>query len=460
MIIHTARNSDTFGRCMRRLAFAATAVLISGCGDILEVENPNNVLQDDLEVASSADAIVNGALSTTARSLSNAVRGSVTLTDEYDWVGSWNAAGELERGQLANNANDFSNTLFNDLAVSRWLSDEAIKLLEGFDEAGTLPNRADLGRAYLYSGINYVTIADMFEDFAFSDRQEAAAPVGPENMGGVYDLAIQRFTQAIQLAQDLGDSDLELRATAMRARAHWAKDLWVKLNPAGSVPADPLVSSEAANADARAVLAMIQEPDWKFQFNYGPSTIDNVAAGWINSRLEMVVGHLYAQADESGKKICSPFNSTCPEDGIVLQDPIDDIPDPALQAIIYEFIEGFEYPPVTVVSAREMHLILAEAALKAGDTPAFVEQVNAVRALEALTPYDPAIHAIEPLDLLVHERRVNLFLQAHRRLGDLYRFGIVVDEWQDNSLALTAPGSVFPLGEEERLSNCYVMGTC
>lgn len=446
--------------CRPILVAAATTAALAGCGDVLEVENPNDVLQESIEQPEAANAVVNGALATTAISLSNAVRGSVAVTDEYDWVASWNAAGQLDRGYLDLNSNDFTNTLFNDLATSRWMSDEAIRLLEGFAAEGTLPSRLGLGRAYLYSGINYVTIADLFENFAFSDQQEVAPPVGPESMGQVYDTALGRFNEAIEVARSIEDADLELRATAMLARAHWAKALWGKLNPPGSVPAEPLIDDAAANEAARAALAMVPEPDWKFQFQYSSSTVGNVAASWFNSRLEMVVGHVYARIDESGKKICSPFNPQCPEDGIILEDPIDSIPDPALKGIVYGFIEGYVYPPITIVSARELHLILAEAALEQGDIGTFAEQINVVRALNGLTPYDPAVHDITPLELLIHERRVNLFLQAQRRLADLYRFGIEVAEWAEDSDARNAPGTVFPIGEEERLSNCYILGTC
>src|SRR5690606_24767105 len=109
----------------------------------------------------------------------------------------------------------------------------------------------------------------------------------------------------------------------------------------------------------------------------------------------------------SGKKICSPFNDACTDDGILYEDPIDGVPDPALTRYVYEFIEGIEYSPQTVIGAREMRLILAESALQQGLTDDFTTQINEVRALEGLTDYDPGTHAITPRDMLIHTRFVN-----------------------------------------------------
>jgi hypothetical protein len=50
-------------------------------------------------------------------------------------------------------------------------------------------------------------------------------------------------------------------------------------------------------------------------------------------------------------------------------------------------------------------------------------------------------------------RQVNLFLQLNRRLMDMYRFDIAGPEWLPGNLAVTAPGTVLPLGDLECDSN-------
>src|SRR5690606_2581738 len=90
-----------------RTVLLAGAVLVAGaCDSLLDVDNPNNVGESDLQNPTSVAALVNGALSATAEAYTTVTRAHVTLTDEYDWSGSWDAAGELERGALGNTAND------------------------------------------------------------------------------------------------------------------------------------------------------------------------------------------------------------------------------------------------------------------------------------------------------------------------------------------------------------------
>lgn len=443
----------------RLIVLALAITTAAGCDSILDVENPNSVGEDDLQTPASVAAMINGALSLTAEAYTTVTRAHVTLTDEYDWVGSWDAAGEMERGALGNTANDFTKEGFNDLARARWLADEAYRLSSGFMEDGTLPNPMLLARAALYSGINYLLIADSYEDFAFSNKRESGPPIGPANMHNLYDDAVARFAEAEQIAATAGEQDVRLAALALTARAHYAKALWLMLD-GGSTPADPLLSVAAADAIATQVI-QLAPADWRYTFGFSPATTENVAGSWINDRNELIVGALYGQPDASAKKICSPYNSGCTAEGIIYRDPIDDVPDPALRRYVYEFIQGIEYSPQTVIGVREMMLILAESELQSGDTPGFVTQINALRALESgLTAYDPATHAITPRDMLIHSRLVNLFQQPMRRLADLYRFGIPVAEWLESSEAASAPGTVFPISDEERLANCYFNGTC
>ena len=453
-----ARFRRVAGRFVGVLALMV-AVGTTGCESLLDVDNPNNVGESDLQDPESVAAVVNGALAVTAEAYTTLTRAHVTLTDEYDWSGSWDAAGELERGALGNTANDFTKEGFNDVAGARWLADEAYRLTKEFSAAGTLPSPLLLARASLYSGINYLLIADSYEDFAFSNKRESGEPIGPENMHTLYDLALERFAETEAVAETAGNTELRLAAIALTARAHYAKALWQMLN-GGAIPADPLISVAAADAAARELL-QLAPADWRFVFEFSSTTTDNVAGSWINQRNELVLGSPYGLKDASAKKICSPFNSACPQDGIIYEDPIDQIPDPALRGVVYEFIEGVQFAPQTVIGAREMRLILAESALAQGDDGEFVAQINALRALEPeLTAYDPATDAITPRDLLIHSRLVNLFQQPMRRLADLYRFGIDVEEWLPSSEAAAAPGTVFPISDEERLANCHFNGSC
>jgi hypothetical protein len=426
---------------------AALTVGTTGCDTLLDVENPNNVVQEDLESASSVNALVNGALALAADAVSEVMVSTGDLSDELSHTGSQNWAAELDVG-LITNPEGRSDALFNFLSEARWMADEAIDVAGEFEGELTVP--ADLARANLISGILYLTIADNFEDFTFSNRTEVGPPVGEGNMNTVYDIALERFATAEAEATAVGASNVALASKAFQARAHWAKALWGKLNPPGSAPADPLVNSSQANALAADVIGEIgATDDWKWQFTYSPATQSNAAASWTNSRQEFVVDAKWAELDAAGRSV----------EAVTYPDPVDGTPDPALDAIVTEFIDGFLHPPLTVMSARELHLILAEAALAEGNEAEAVTHINHVREIKGSSPYDPATHDPSVRDMILHERAVNLFMQPARRLHDQYRFDIPARQWAPGSDA-QRNGQVFIIGQDERVSNCYLLGTC
>lgn len=451
-------NKTRRGRGLLRGAAAlAAAAAFAGCEGILDVENPNQLVQDDLETPAAARALANGAVSTVARAYSRIMLRHDVASDELVFVGSRDAWLQLQRGQLRDRSNEFLDAgpdgMWDWVTEGRWMADEAIRILTGFEAEGLLSNPLHLARAQLYSAVLYTLIADVYEDFIFSDRMEAAPPIGPENMVGLYDTAIQNLDGALSRAQAVGDAETEARVMAQRARTKHARAVWNLLNPPGSVPANPLVNDAGAVADARAALDLADGPEWRFLHRYSAATVTNNYGAWMNERLEHRVSDAYVVATADDKKVAS----------IRLRDPIDDIPDPALTARIRE-IHGDEgdvraFGPITVTGAREMRLILAEAALAADDVPGFAEHMNAVRALDGLTPWNPLVPQIPALDMLKHARRVNLFNQG-RRLNDHYRFGEPSFMWDSAQEAVTRPGTKFPITITECRSNEHLFGRC
>jgi hypothetical protein len=134
--------------------------------------------------------------------------------------------------------------------------------------------------------------------------------------------------------------------------------------------------------------------------------------------------------------------------GVKLQDPIDNVADPRIVTFLEEWKGGTDigvagpiYSPLTLTSAKHMHLILAESALAAGNMGDFNTHINAVRAVDGLSPYTGQIPA---LDMLKHERRTALFVTGVR-LFDMYRFGIVDPLWLSGSDSSQRPGTLLPI---------------
>jgi hypothetical protein len=196
-----------------------------------------------------------------------------------------------------------------------------------------------------------------------------------------------------------------------------------------------------AVSDANAVLAAVPAPDWKFEFTYGPTIGTPDPGGWINSRHEMRLGPPYVARVSPNK-----WGAT------VLMDPINAVKDPYVDAAQNDFLTDDLYTRYVVTSAREMHLIVAEAALAAGNTAGFATAINALRAIDGLTAWTGGAGQPTALAMLQYERQSSLFLTG-RRLADEYRFGLPAANWNAGSQALTQPGLFLPITSRECLSN-------
>lgn len=455
MSTYRARVTEALEHVVRRSSRLTTMAAVIGlglligvtaCENPLEVENPNNLVEEDTQSPDAYPATVNGAQATVARA-TNAVRATLAdVADEITWIGSRDGWNQLDQGALDDPGNEFADEAFTWVPTARFMVERAITKGEEFRADGVLDDPLNLARAYLYGGIIYATIGDVYDDFVFADSPtEAAPPAGEENMIMAYDTALEYLGNGLEIARAGGDQELEARILAVRARTHHARAVWQMLNPKGSVPDDPLVGSAEAAADAQDALDLV-DADWRYEFEFTPATlVNNVEfinlAFQVNQRQELQIEEEYVFLDPEDDQVIT---------GVRLEDPIDTgEPDPALSALLDEFLGANEFAPLTVVSARELHLIIAEERLAAGDDAGFETQINAVRSLDELTDYTGQIDAEE---MLLHERRVNLFLQ-NRRLADMYRFGVEAPNWRPQSAAATTPGTFFPIGITEVRAN-------
>ncbi len=431
------------------------AVSLAGCDALIDVENPNNVNAEDLESPSAAPAIVSGVLFEVADAHGSALTPYATATDELKWVGSRDSWKVLEQGDLSQRTNEFSDAAFPDVAEARWLADEAIRLLTGFDDEGELADRLHLAQAYLIAAIIYAEIADRWDDFVISsDKMEAGPAVGPANMSQLYDTADGYLTSGLAIAQAEGDTDFETTIKAMRVSVAHRKAIWGLINPPLSGTAtSPMYVGVSTTTDATDVIADIGGTDWVYRFNYDDATITNNIGVWVNERLEHRIDDRYGVAGGADNTITA----------IALMDPIDTTePDGAVTLIVDDFVGALtgannrDVGSLWVTSEREMYLILAETEYAAsGDDadPEAVGYINALRALDGTTAYDPAVHTTLTVgDMIRFHRQGNLFLQG-RRLSDMYRFGITDTRWIASSEAINSPGTFLPITDIECRAN-------
>ena len=449
----TARNSGG-GRRSRHWGAPLLALWLGigvvGCDSLLDVENPNNVVGEDVVKPTAQAAVANGALFTVEDAFGDMLAPYSTVSDELTWIGSRDAWLELDNGTPDNPANEFVDGSFPQFAQGRWMADEAIEILEMHRDSAVLNDPNDLARTYLYAAIMYVVIADWFDDFAFSDRKVAGPPIGEAGMGQLYTTAIGYVDNGLAIVAGSG-KDLERNLVAMRARARHAQAVWNMIGVRPISIGNPLVNDASAVADAQAAVAM-DASDWVYEFEYDASTLTPDVGWQVNERLELRFSNDYIvpAADDNTRDLSAP------DRGVALKDLIDNVGDPRLDEIMTAFEAQRRYVELTILSAREMNLILAEAALASGNMASFETYINTVRVWGNVTAFvNGGAGMPTAQDLLIHERRVNLFLQG-RRLNDMYRFGIQSTNWQPTRSAVTNPGTFLPITKIEIDANCHI----
>ena len=428
------RNSVEVGTLRRRRSAASvialSALALSSCQVFsTDISNPNAVVEADISGAAlAASALVTG-LYGAVNAAGGQIVGTVgAASDELTWAGSreyWNA---LDAGDVGDPDNEYTAGQFPYVAQARWLGDYTVPKLESYDVstnlANKLKNRADLGQAYFLSATIYTMIGESYENFVISsDRMVNGAPIGAANMRTVFDSAVKFLDKGVTLAQTINNTALTQRLLGMRARAKFSKAVWTSLRSGGGFPTQPLINDAGANADATAALAAMGSDNYRYRFD----VIAQNNGGWFstgfetNQRLELRAGSRYIVPIGAGTR---PLDGLA---GIRLLDPVTGQIDPVTTANINECCSSSSGQNVgwTATSAKEMHLILAEAALATGNTATFTSRINSVRAVDGLPAWTgtPSARAI-----LLHERTVSLFLQG-RRLNDHYRFEERSDRW-------------------------------
>lgn len=433
---NTSMRLGTMGRFVGTAALAAAA-LSTACANPFDtdVDNPNAVIEEALNDPAGATTLVNGQGASVIRALSGVYGPYHVATDELTWVGSREFWKNLDDGDISDPINEYTDGAYPFVAEARWISDYTIAKVIAFDAATTLRNRADLVRAHVFGAVIYLAIGDMFDDFVLeSDRTIAGAAVGPANMQVAYDSAITMLDRALPVAQALNSEELQRQVLGLRARAKHARAAWGLIRPARTVPANPLVNDAGAVADATAMLALGGGTaiSWQYRLTPTANNLAGINVGFeLNNRGELIAGATFVNPDPARPIVPAPGLA-----GIAMIDPVTGGTSPTVAAAIDACCRPAvgNNVPMTQVSAREMHLIIAEGRLAAADNPGFLSAINLSRSLNALPGYGAVTG--NGRGQLEYERKVQLYLQG-RRLMDMYRFDVVDARWLTNATTST-----------------------
>lgn len=406
-------------------------VALAGCDALdkfIAVEAPSRVAAQDLDDPANAGLLVNSAINDFRCALVHFIGAGAYVGNEWgvggDIGGSsyvWYDARVFTPGGWTSMyaTGDCSGTapnVYQPLSTARWMADDALRRLADWTDS-QVPNRNGLiAKAAAFSGYSLTLLGEVMCSAALDGGPE----VTPDQ---IFAEAEDRFSQAIDAGTQAADQTIVNLARVGRAR--------VRLN-------------RGQPATAAADAALVPE-GFSFQFNYSgaDASTENKLYVLMERELMATVEPMYRNMTFQGQ------------------------PDPRVQVVNLGLtgpgtsIEIWSTPkysglgaPVPVARWEEAQLIMAEAALAAGQLQAAVGIINKLHRQVGL----PDFQSNDPVEIrnqLIYERSAELFLEG-QHMRDLQRFNLPL---------IPAPGTpfyhggvysnqiCFPLPEVEYLNN-------
>ena len=413
---------SAFRRRMRPTTLALAAALALGaCGDLFEVDNPVDILEEDLQDPAVLDALSNSAEGAVSRAYDLAVQYGELPGDGAIHVSTNQGNLALDRGILAE-FNERAEDTYNELAAARWAATEVTRRLEELVDDPT--SNAAVARSYFWDAVARITLADLYEEVPFDG--------GPPNPPvAVYEMAIDLLQNAANIAQAAEEEDLAAASWGTIARAyrsiHFERD------------GDLSAFQQAAEAARRSLeIAPRFRMDLRFAV---PGSGNGLFGAWQAEVQYDVMDPEYANR----------------------LDPVSGTRDPRIQhsdfsGLISTFGDSIftqlkyddRSSDIRASSWQESALILAEYNLLTGDLAQAASYLNMVRTAAGLPDFTATTEA-EVRDQLLYERSTEFWLEL-RRWQDMRYYGIIPERW---SPAMQQAGVErrFPVSLRERLSN-------
>jgi len=417
-------SSQVRGVCRRR---GVGAILLALCctapacdfGDILSVHVPGRVQEGALNDPRLAPTLAASVVADLECAWNNYVAAAALIGDEFVQAsGNLNQRNWASRRITADDAAMAQGScrqpygIYTPLQTARFQAEDIFKRLEGFTDA-QVPGRIALeAQVRAYGAFALVALAEGFCQMAL----DGGPLMTPRD---VLALAEQRFTEAIDLAAQANNQDIENMARVGRAR--------VRLD---------LENFTGTIADA-----------------------SQVPAGYVK----------YATRDQSDLRrydaLCE--NITCPQGRNATVAPNyravtwAGVADPRVAVtttgqLAFDNVQVHYYPknrhtsrgyPLLLASYKEARLFLAEAAARTNDLPTARQLINDMHAEAGILAYDSSGTDTQEqvIAQVIEERRRELFTEGGHRLNDHLRFRGTA--W--NIPFKGEPGSIHPNGVDD-----------
>jgi starch-binding outer membrane protein, SusD/RagB family len=392
-----------FDRNKGLAAILAGAFMFTACD--LGVENPGQIDDSDLDTPEAITPLVNGVkgdfgYATTIPGGGGLYTVTGVLTDELVHVGSWIPI-RLASFGVSINSEPENQSRWSYASRARWVAEDAIRRISNLVESPQ--NNADVGMVTLYAGFSNRVMGDTF--------CHAVVDGGPLEDHTVFtSRAVDFFTDAIQIAQNVGDGDMLSAAYGGRAQAHIMLGNWSEaLSDADNVATDFVfeqVHSDNASREHNGV------HNWTTRGDNG----DQMSV-WGTPFAEWGTEVNGEYASENDPRVT--FEIQFEDDGSWETNQLD-------RPLWYAGKFESRNSSIPIVKGTEMRLIEAEAALaQDSDVATAIDRINDVRNHHGLSEFDAADYDLDGAwELLMKEKGIELWLEG-RRIADLRRWAEV-----------------------------------
>jgi hypothetical protein len=400
---------------------------LAGCGDLLDVDAPGTIADDDLNTENAISGLVVGMSYDLSEAYDNITQEIALASGELWHGGSYDFA-DIPRGVIKP---EDVGTMWSSPQQARWVAEQGILRMQedipGFTTE-EFNSDARVARAYLLAATANRLLGENMCSTVIDGGEEQPNTIH-------FPRAEDQLAEAIRIGNNAGADDVVAAAYGVRASVRaWQGD-W-----AGAV------------TDAQALLDE-GGADFVYYAKFQQPQPENDVAYETHSRQEFTVWNtLFA---EHGDDPRVPWDTVFAEDGSIqtgndgttpffqqqkYEDPADDIP---------------------IVKGTEMLVLQAEAALRSGAAgiPEAYALMNDARAEYGMDPLTEAATIEEAWDDLHYERGATTWIEA-RRLWDLrrwYEAGSSAPEYHP-FLADRPEGRCVPISDEERRSNPNLTG--
>jgi hypothetical protein len=368
---------------------------LAGCGDLLEVQDPQRYTSEDLDQA--LQAVADGVEGDLYSSHDNVVMYATLGSDEFQHTGTWWDWDDLDHGRWKYDLGGATNTGY---MRARWFArdtQERLKNVLGESEAMSSPMMAQVMTVEAWSDL---LNAEMF-------CEAPAVASGPAVTDDeLMAIAREELTDAMSVAQASGATDYYNWALAGRARANlWLGDYSAALADARAVPDDFMHYSQySINGSSNWMVTVA---------TYGENTAGGVREHW------------WSQVDTVAEMLMDPYTGELDPRVPIHYNPGDmgvDGLTPHYSQWKYQE-RGSDIP---LSHSGEMKLIEAEVLWRNGDLGGAMTALNYLRTRAGLTAHstDPMPDSELVFEYFMHEMFAELFVEG-RRFGYLHRLGQV-----------------------------------